>query len=157
MQVISCVYIFGFILFTKAAKNCGIWLEASCLLAICYAFWLPLYIYTWHSCHLCGPLLRLCFTYPSLWIVECTHKQTDGWMNTHKHYLGTPQKEKTGYFMTSGKIHLKPTHLTRLYYEILVIFEAPTHLHEITTWNKTSTLGIWRPIVFNVFRCIIND
>ena len=22
---------------------------------------------------------------------------------------------------------------------------------------KTSTLGIWRPIVFNVFRCIIND
>ena len=34
---------------------------------------------------------------------------------------GRPQKEKTGYFMTSGKIHLKPTHLTRLYYEILVI------------------------------------
>ena len=27
---------------------------------------------------------------------------------------GRPQKEKTGYFMTSSKIHLTPTHLTKL-------------------------------------------
>ena len=40
-QVILCVYIFGIVLFAKAAKKRGIWLEACCLLAICYAFWPP--------------------------------------------------------------------------------------------------------------------
>ena len=37
--------VFGIIQFAKAAKKCGIWLEARCLLAICYAIWPPLYIY----------------------------------------------------------------------------------------------------------------
>ena len=52
---------FCIIQFAKAAKKCGIWLEARCLLAICYAFVAAfVYIYIFSICAAFAPLFLGC-------------------------------------------------------------------------------------------------